>query len=169
MWGLTPAGDVSKFWKNGDTERRLFTASQGVRTQGKTVPGTLAIQPPSSVPQSTSKISPSTPQRRQHTDVSPGDHLQISPRARVLLNREAWDCLSKPKAMLLSTDNFSTTCLLCCFFFFSFYNKIVVYYKTLKPKRTEKQLLGLALLLILYGTLALVLSLVRWRRWMLYT
>ena len=71
--------------------------------------------------------------------------------------------------MLLSTDNFSTTCLLYCFFFFSFYNKIVVYYKTLKPKSTEKQLLGLALLLILYGTLALVLPPVQWRRWMLYT
>ena len=168
MLGLTPAGDVSKPWKNGDTERRLFTASQRVRTPGKTALRTLVIQLPSSVPQSTSKISPSIPQRRQHIAVSLGGHLKISPRARMLLNREAWECPWKSKAMLLSIDNFSTTYLLC-FFFFSFYNKIVVYYKTLGPKSAEKQLPGLALLLILYGTLALVVPSVQWRRWILYT
>lgn len=70
--------------------------------------------------------------------------------------------------MLLSIDNFSTTCLLCVFFF-SFYNKIVVYYKTLRPKSAGKQLPGLALLLILYGAVALVLPSVQWRRWMPYT
>lgn len=47
--------------------------------------------------------------------------------------------------MLLLIDNFSTTCLLC----FLFYNKIVVYYKTLRPKSLEKQLPCLALLLIM--------------------
>lgn len=67
----------------------------------------------------------------------------------MLLNREALSL----KIELCYFQLILTTCLLCVFF--SFFTIMAVYYKTLRPK-SRKQLPGLALLLILYGAVALV-------------